>query len=127
MPRTPLSLAEVAGPLSPPNAAVPSPATVSILPFGNTSRTRLFGPSEIRNPPPGSAMTFVIDPNCAAVAAPVSPLNPQCDAGHRADLPVGRDHADDAGEVLGDEEATAGQRRDLARGVDLRRRRLASV
>src|SRR5262245_12546533 len=71
-----LICAAVAGPPSPENPRVPVPATVVIVPLGDTRRIRELPVSAIRNPPAGSAATPLGAEIAAAVAGPPSPENP---------------------------------------------------
>jgi hypothetical protein len=71
-----LSAALVAAPPSPPNAAVPVPATVAMIPLADTRRMRLLPVSAIRNPPPGSAATPPGWLSCASWAPSPSPPKP---------------------------------------------------
>jgi len=66
----------VAGPSSPPNPAVPVPATVEILPSGDTFRTTDHRTSEKNKLPAGSRTRPIGIPMEAKVAGPPSPLQP---------------------------------------------------
>src|SRR5262245_11322821 len=75
-PSTLLSAAPSAGPPSPEKPAVPLPATVVIVPVGETRRTRLLLESAIRKPPSAVTDTAFGDHSRAAVAGPPSPEKP---------------------------------------------------
>ena len=75
-PQTPEICAAVAGPLSPLKPEFPVPATVVIIPAGETLRIRALLKSAIRKPPSAVAATAVGEWIWAAVAGPPSPLKP---------------------------------------------------
>ena len=68
--------AAVAGPLSPPKAAAPLPATVTIVPSGLTMRTRLLFVSAMKRPL-ASITRLKGAASFALVAGPPSPLKPE--------------------------------------------------
>jgi hypothetical protein len=74
-PSGPSSWALVAGPPSPENPCV-LPATVVIVPSGDTRRTRWLNVSAIKKPPSAVAATPNGVPSWAAVDKPPSPENP---------------------------------------------------
>lgn len=61
---------------SPPDAAVPLPASVQITPPGVTPRTRLLPESAMNTLPPGKNAAPLGFESCAARAGPPSPENP---------------------------------------------------
>jgi hypothetical protein len=75
-PRGELSWAAVAAPPSPADPPVPVPATVVIVPPGDTRRTRWLPRSAIRKPPSAVAATPAGEVSWAAVAALPSPADP---------------------------------------------------
>ena len=71
----PFSSAAVAGPVSPLKPALPSPATVMILPVAlTTSRTTLLPPSTMNRSPAESTATPQGPLSSAAVAGPLLPV-----------------------------------------------------
>src|SRR4051794_17570722 len=90
------SWAAVAGPPSPEKPPVPFPATVAILPWPSTRRTRSLAVSATRKPPPGSGDTPCGAARRAAVAGPPSPPNARWPLPATVEIVLGGPSADTA-------------------------------